>query len=263
MKARKITSLLLVLTMLSLGSFLVLPEGKGAGTRAGGAEVGKTLWDAEIAFQGTGAIDGVALGDADTSRAGNELVWASRDQKVYLGGYDDDGTFSYDDIWDSGGQQLTPAIGDLRADKPGNEIFVVGLSSGDEDVNPGDGIATVLSKSGTGWTAERAFTDAKLIHGCDVGDLDPTIPGEEAVAVTFSWQAVMIWWDNDHWNSSLIYQDMGDVRKVVIADLLPDSIHPGNEMVAVSRSGNVTIAYGSKDDWTVDVIYSNPAEPFA
>ncbi|MGA1793107.1 MAG: hypothetical protein ACMUHM_04080, partial [Thermoplasmatota archaeon] len=220
-------------------------------------------WKVSVPFQRTGALDGVAVGDADTARSGNELVWVSRDQKVYLGWYDTAGSFSYQDIWDSGGQQLTPAIGNLREDLPGNEILVVGLSSGTEDVDPGDGTATVLSKSGSGWTADRAFTEPKLIHGCDIGDIDPTIPGEEAVVVTFSFKAYMIWWDNDHWNSSFIFQDSNNVRKVYIVDVLPDSIHQGNELVAVSKSGNLTIAYGSKDGWTVDVIYSNPAEPFA
>ncbi|MGA1873361.1 MAG: hypothetical protein ACMUHY_06785 [Thermoplasmatota archaeon] len=220
-------------------------------------------WKANVPFEGTGAIDGVAVGDADVDREGNEIVWCARDQKVYLGYYDSSGAFSYQDIWNSGGQQLTPAIGNLREDLPGNEILVVGLSSGTEDVDPGDGTATVLSKSGTGWSAERAFTDEKLVHGADIGDIDPTIDGEEAVIVTFSFKAYMIWWDEDHWNSSFIFQDTNNVRKVVIADLLPDSIHPGNELVAVSKSGNLTIAYGSKDGWTVDVIYSNPDEPFA
>ena len=139
MRTGKLMSIVVVISFLSMGSLLMIPEGNGSPTRAGGSEEGKTLWEAETPFKGTAAIDGVAMGDADTARAGNELVWVSRDQKVYLGQYDNSGSFSYQDIWDSGGQQLTPAIGNLRDDLPGNEILVVGLSSGTEDVDPGDG----------------------------------------------------------------------------------------------------------------------------
>ncbi|MFW3146460.1 MAG: hypothetical protein ACMUIE_06580, partial [Thermoplasmatota archaeon] len=67
--------------------------------------------------------------------------------------------------------------------------------------------------------------------------------------------------EGGEWKSSLIFKDSGDVRKAVVADILPD--HPGNELVACSRSGNITLAYGTKDGWTTEVIYSNPAHPLA
>ncbi|MFW3147323.1 MAG: hypothetical protein ACMUIE_11010, partial [Thermoplasmatota archaeon] len=123
-------------------------------TRSGSEEM-ITLWDTDIAFQGTDPIDGIAIGDAVSSRDGNEMVWVARDGKTYLGYYDQaSSSWTYDDIWSSPGQQLTPAIGDMRPDLPGNEILVVGLSSGTEDENPGEGTATVLSKSGAAWSSE-------------------------------------------------------------------------------------------------------------
>ncbi|MGA1848805.1 MAG: hypothetical protein ACMUHB_05635, partial [Thermoplasmatota archaeon] len=249
--------------LIGAGAVLLVPDNIVDGaTRSEGVGNWNTIWEDDIVFMGTDPIDGVAMGNTDSDPE-TELVWVSRDQKTYLGHYDESGDFSYEAIWTAGGQQLTPAIGDLRPDIPGNEIIVVGLSSGTEDDNPGDGTATVLTKFGTSWNPERALTDTQLIHGADIGDLDPTIPGEEAVVTTFSHKAFLVWWDTDKgaWNSSEIFEEEGNVRKVVIADILPS--HPGNEMVAVSKAGNVTVAYGNKDDWTVDVIYSNPDEPFA
>ncbi|MGA1822519.1 MAG: hypothetical protein ACMUIG_08325 [Thermoplasmatota archaeon] len=217
-------------------------------------------WGAEIALTAGDAIDGVAIGEADPTNSGVEIISTSRDSGVYMTKYNDNTEeYQTEKIWTSGGQQLTPAIGDLRTDLPGNEILVVGLSSGTEDLNPGDGTATVLSKSGNAWNADQAFTTSKLIHGADIGDLDPTIDGNEAVITTFGWEAYLLWYDYEAevWETSFIFKDSHNVRKVVIADLLPDSIHPGNEMVAVSKSGNVTIAYGDHTDWTVETIYSD------
>ncbi|MEA3557942.1 MAG: hypothetical protein U9R75_01685, partial [Candidatus Thermoplasmatota archaeon] len=230
-------------------------------------------WEARYAFVGSDdleCIDGIAIGDVVSSHEGNEMVWVARDEKVYIGYYDDTTeSWTYDDIWNTPGQQLTPSIGDIRPDLEGNEILVSGLSSGTEEINPGEGTATVLSRSGATWNAERAFTFSRLIHGCDIGDVDPTIPGEEGILTTFAddgtgtGRAYMIWYDQNAnaWNSSLIFHDGYNVRKVVIADILTD--RPGLELVTVSKSGNVTIAYGGSDGWTYEVIYENPDEPMA
>jgi hypothetical protein len=108
-----------------------------------GSTMGQTIWDHQYPFIGTDAIDGISVGEVYTDKAGSESVITSRDGGVYLIYYDND-QWVKEKIWQSPGQQLTPAIGDLRPDKTGNEILVVGLSSGTEDENPGDGIATVL-----------------------------------------------------------------------------------------------------------------------
>ena len=235
-------------------------DGNGTTRSNGGGEI--TLWDSEIAFTAGGPIDGLAFGDADPNHDGIEAVTTSRDSGVYLTKYNNaTSEWETDEIWTSGGQQLTPAIGDLRTDIDGNEILVVGLSSGSEDVNPGEGTATVLTRDGASWTAENVFTTEKLIHGCDIGDLDPTIEGNEGVITTFGHETYQIWYDyeNEEWNSSLIHNDTGNVRKAVIADLIPD--HPGNEVVTVSKSGRVNIAYGNHtgnathSNWTNEVIW--------
>ncbi len=217
-----------------------------------GSTMGQTIWDHQYPFIGTDAIDGIAVGEVYTDKAGSESVITSRDGGVYLIYYDND-QWVKEKIWQSPGQQLTPAIGDLRPDKTGNEVMVVGLSSGTEDENPGDGIATVLYREGGSWVDERAYTDEKLIHGCAIGDLDPNHPGVEAVVTTFNYTALMVWWDDDHWNSSFIFDDSHNVRKAVIADLT--DAHDGNEVVAVSKSGNCTVAWGTAGNWTWERVY--------
>jgi hypothetical protein len=215
-------------------------------------------WEQNIAFRNTAAMDGVAVGEADPTHNGQEVITVDRNGAVNLVGFDEGtGSFEAEEIYKGGGQLLTPVVGDLKSGTAGNEILVVGVATGTEESNPGDGTATVLSRSGSTWTSELAYTEDKLIHGADIGDLDPTIPGNEAVVTTFSFNATMIWYDqaSSTWKSSHIFTDSHNVRKVYIADLLPE--RPGNEMVAVSKSGNVTLAYGNHTNWTVKTIHNS------
>ena len=273
METGRTAAFLIMSLMLAGGLFVNSPDMDVTAVEGAGNEEIVTIWDNEVIFEGSDdvrCIDGIAIGEVNPDHDGNEIVWVARNGNTYVGHYDDNtGTWTYDDIWNTPGQQLTPAIGDIRPDLEGNEILVSGLSSGTEEINPGDGTATVLSRSGASWNAERVFTFSKLIHGCDIGDVDPTIPGEEGILTTFAdpgtstGRVYMIWYDQEagEWNSSLIFHDGHNVRKVVIADILPE--REGLELVTVSKSGNLTIAYGGKNGWTYDVIYENPDEPMA
>ena len=245
----------LVIVLLLMSSSTMIYSYRQASAEAGesAGPAGHTIWESEVAFEGTDPIDGVAVGEVYTDLPGQETVITSRDGGVYLV-YRDQGRWVKERIWDSPGQQLTPAVGDLRPDREGNEILVVGLSSGTEDDDPGDGTATVLYREGGSWRFERAFTDTKLIHGCAVGDLDPSHPGIEAVLTTFNYTAVVLWWDGSEYRNELLFTDSHNVRKAVIADIAP--YHDGNEVVCVSKSGNVTLSYGTAGNWTSETIYS-------
>ena len=254
----------LIIGML-LGAALFLAFGQAgsdvhaAETRAGDdVQNTFTLWDSMEAYKGTDPMDGTAVGDALPDHPGNEIVTVSRDGNTYLSRFDEaSGAFLTETIWETPGQQLTPVIGDLKPGN-GNEILSVGLATGmEDDATPGNGTATVLTYSGGVWVPERAYTGPKLVHGADIGDLDPNIPGNEAVITTFSFEAYLLWWDTNssEWKTDLIYNDSHNIRKVVIADILPE--RPGNEMVAISRSGNVTLAYGTVGNWTVERIHKS------
>jgi len=180
-------------------------------------------------------------------------VITTRDNGVFLV-YKDGDQWIKENIWNPDGQQLTPAIGDLIPEKPGNEILVVGLSSGTEDDDPGDGTAVVLYKEDSVWKNIRAYTESKLIHGCDIGDLDPDHPGVEADLTTFNYTAVAMWWDGNEFQTEMMFKDSHNVRKAVIADIV--DYHEGNEVVCISKSGNATLAYGTAGNWTIETIYS-------
>lgn len=239
--------------MMVLTVWMIIPQDDEANAQEASTTMDLPIWTHEYPFLGTDAIDGIAVGEVYTDKPGEETVITSRDGATYVLYYEND-QWIKEKIWESPGQQLTPAIGDLRSDIDGNEILVVGLSSGSEDVDPGNGTATVLYRDGTSWTAERAYTDSKLIHGCAIGDLDPDNPGVEAVITTFNYTALMIWWDTDHWNSSFMYKDSHNVRKAVIADLTDE--HEGNEVVCVSKSGNATVSWIEDGNWTNILVYS-------
>ena len=261
-----VTALTMMMVASAFSILLIsLPEAEVEGAAT---EDMNTLWEHEVAFSVPGdpflkACDGIAVGEVYADRPGLETVFVSRNGWVYLSYYDQtSSTWMTDQLWQSPGQLLSPAIGDLRPDKPGNEIIAVGLSYGTEDApQGGNGTATVLVRETltSDWTPERAFTQPLLVHGCDIGDVDPTIPGNEAVVTTFNKTAVLIWWDNvtKTYQNSVIFPDSHNVRKVVIADILPE--RPGNELVAVSKSGNATLAYGNHTNWTWSRVYTGDA----
>ncbi|MEA3559851.1 MAG: hypothetical protein U9R75_11415, partial [Candidatus Thermoplasmatota archaeon] len=154
------TAAVLIMSLLLAGGLFVNSPNISA-VEEGNEEI-VTLWSSEVIFEGSDdveCIDGIAIGEVKPDHDGNEMVWVARDGKVYIGYYDDTTeSWTYDDIWNTPGQQLTPAIGNIRPDLEGNEILVSGLSSGTEEINPGEGTATVLSRSGATWNAGRAFS---------------------------------------------------------------------------------------------------------
>ncbi len=251
--------IMIMATMMVLTTFIVLGTGYSSAleTRADGPIDRTTLWEVETAYQTGGATDGVAIGELISSHDGDEAIVLSRDMGVYLTYFQTGtGTWYTEKIWTSPGQGLTPSIGDLMPDKEGNEVLVVGLSAGLEDAeDAGHGLATVLYREGGAWKSVNVFETDSLLHGCDIGDLDPIIEGNEAVVVGFTREAYSIWYDQSDstWHSSLICNDTGNLRKAIIADILPE--RAGNELVIASKSGKVLLAYGDANSWTVETIY--------
>jgi len=254
---RSVKEIFTVVLLLTAGLFLLPFEGKvTAETRGPLDNTLETMWDVAVAYQGIEPIDGVAVGELLSDHEGPEIITSSRDMGVYLNYYDtNSASWMKEKIWTSPGQVLTPAIGDLMPDKEGNEVLAVGLTSGIEgDEDEGAGLATVIYREGGEWRSVNVFEDDALIHGCAIGDLDPTIDGVEAVVVAFSKNATMLWYEGGGvWNSSHIYTDNGNLRKAVIADILPG--RPGNEVVIASKSGKALLSYGNHTNWTTEVIY--------
>ncbi len=255
---RKISIMIISVMMLFTTLTMLETEYSGAmEARSNGPIDRMTLWEVETAYQTGGATDGVAIGELLSSHDGDEAIVLSRDMGVYLTYFQTDtSSWHTEKIWTSPGQGLTPAIGDLMPDKEGNEVLVVGLSAGLEDADDaGQGLATVLYREGGSWQSVNVFNVTSLLHGCDIGDLDPTIEGNEAVVVGFTREAHSIWYDqsDSSWHSSLICNDTGNLRKAVIADILPE--RAGNEVVIASKSGKALLAYGDANNWTVETIY--------
>lgn len=206
----------------------------------------KVLFDHQVAYTAGDAIDGVEVADFDPEHPGLEIISVDRTLKV-TESYFLNGSWFSQTIWQSQGQMLTPAVGDLIPSHPGNEIIVVGISSGTEDEPAGGGITTLIYKEGNSWRTETIFQEEYLIHGATVGDLIPSHPGEEAVVTSFSGGVYLLWYDNGSWNSTRIYLDSGKARKAVIDDFIPEK--EGNEVAIVAKSGNLSVIYREEDDW--------------
>ncbi|MCD6110250.1 MAG: hypothetical protein J7K08_01040 [Thermoplasmata archaeon] len=206
----------------------------------------RVLFDHQVAYTAGDTIDGVEVADFDPDHPGLEIVSVDRTLKV-VESYYQNGSWISQTIWQSQGQMLTPAVGDLIPHHPGEELIVVGISSGTEDEPAGGGITTLIYKDGNSWRTETIFQEDYLIHGATVGDLIPHHPGEEAVVTSFSGGVYLLWYENNSWNNTRIYLDSGKARKAVIDDFIPEK--EGNELAIVAKSGNLSVIYREEGDW--------------
>jgi hypothetical protein len=141
-------------------------------------------WEATIAFQADTKLGGCAVGDLDSRYAGNEIAAVAVDGRVYVVRAWTDGWVT-ETVAELPGEGIQCAIGDVDASRPGNELVVVGMAAGTED-DGGAGAVHLVYLEEDGWKSERVLQDAALVHGVDVGDVDPAHPGNEIVITGFS-----------------------------------------------------------------------------
>lgn len=161
------------------------------------------VWKHEVAIDGSIKLGGVAIGDVDSSRPGNEIVAVGQDGSVQIA-WRKDGAWREVLIAQSSGELLQCAIGDVEPDVPGNEIVAVGMKSGAESAT-GAGIVYVLHRAqAQDWSLTPVFEDKALVHGVCVADMNPDRPGPEILAVGFSLAATLIESTPERWTATQI-----------------------------------------------------------
>lgn len=119
-------------------------------------------WRAVTVFQAPDKLGGCAIGDADPSRPGNEIVSVCRTGEVFLTWREGEGWRS-EPIARLPGEAIQVGIGDADPALPGEEIVAVGVVEGGED-DGGRGAATLIFRQGAQWKVERIFEDQALLH---------------------------------------------------------------------------------------------------
>jgi hypothetical protein len=148
-------------------------------TGSGTSWTATTLWT----DPGTPGLARVAVGDADPTRSGKEIVVGGDSNNIGLiwrSGDDWDGKVIFTDTDKIRGV----GIGDLDPTVSGNEIAVFGYSNK----------VTLLTRTGigTGWSAQTIFVDTGRSHDLALGEFDPNHIGQELVIGGYSNNLTMI-----------------------------------------------------------------------
>jgi hypothetical protein len=136
--------------------------------------------------------------------ATGEIVVASRHE----------GGFRAEVVARAGGEMIQLAVGDADRNRAGLEIVVVGMERGDEEAG-GNGAAHLVAWSGERWVCEQIAVSEALLHGVCIADLDPSLPGDEILAVGYANRALLIRRDADRWTTTAV-ADLGSRGKNAI-----------------------------------------------
>ncbi|MFT7170387.1 MAG: hypothetical protein ACI80K_003535 [Paracoccaceae bacterium] len=115
-------------------------------------------------------------------------------------------------------------------------------SGGDQDAQPawdGAPISSAISLDAS-YAVQVAYESDVRVNGVAAGDLDPTVPGDEIVAVDHLGRVHVIARVRGKFRHDLIATTGGELVQVAVGDLLPSV--PGDEIVAVG------VSKGTEDD---------------
>ncbi|MBE0433698.1 choice-of-anchor J domain-containing protein, partial [candidate division WOR-3 bacterium] len=191
-------------------------------------------WAARDSFAVNAGIYDLAIGDANNDGNANEILIPLNSstpspaiiRAVWTGAAWDTTRIEFSPITTA--YQRGVAIGDVRSDLPGNEIYV---ASG-----------TVLWSAhwnGVSWDTMHITTAVAGAYDVVVGDINPTLPGNEiAVVHGASSYQISVWnWDGLEWQGNA-YQfttsPYTGPNDIAIGDVLTDN--PGNEVIVTSAS---------------------------
>ncbi|HBP23422.1 MAG TPA: hypothetical protein DEA08_37295 [Planctomycetes bacterium] len=106
------------------------------------------------------------------------------------------------------------------------------------------------------WRVEVALDAGVTLNACALGDVDPTRPGPELVAVGGKGEVFVVWREGEGWGSTRALSTGGELVQVAVGDV--DPTRPGLEIVAVGASrggeddgtpGRATLIYRAGDQW--------------
>ncbi len=190
-------------------------------------------WSARDSFAVNAGVYDLTIGDADNDGNANEVlvpIYSSSPgpsliRAIWTGAAWDTTRI----IFSTTSYPRGAAIGNVRGDLTGNEVYVSGTST-----------LWMAHWNGAAWDTSTIYTGlASTIYDVEVGDVDASLAGNEVAAVhgSSSYQ-ISIWnWDGAAWQggawrfTSSTYSGPNDMA---IGDILTDN--PGNEIAVTAAS---------------------------
>lgn len=146
----------------------------------------------ETVWQAGTKLGGVALGDLLVERAGLEIAVVSAKGELWVLSRGPQG-WEAQMALSSAGELIQVAVGELLADRPGEEILAAGMARGGED-EPGPGATWLVGRQagGAGFEARQVLAPSALAHAVLVADQDPTRAGLEGLSAGFDRQLTLL-----------------------------------------------------------------------
>ncbi len=145
-------------------------------------------------------------------------------------------------------------VGDLDAERPGDELVAVGVNG---DVH-------MVWREGDGWGHELLATLSGEMIACAVGDVRADLPGNELVTVGMleggedgsgKGAAWLIRREGDGWDRELVCEDAALIHGVCVGDFDP---WPGDEILMVGFSLKARVASYRNGAWHVEAVCDLP-----
>lgn len=187
----------------ALGVILLAGCGEQSGEVAERREVADTIvwdgdgdWSSLIAAQTGEKLGGIAIGDVDPRKPGNEIVAVGESGAVHLVAFENK-AWTHEVIGQAPGEMVQVVLGEVDSNRPGLEIVVVGIAEGGED-DGGPGAAHVLFLDEGEWIMKEFHRSSALLHAACIAELDGTL-GAEVLLAGFSGDAVVMDLTDDGW----------------------------------------------------------------
>jgi hypothetical protein len=160
-----------------------------AGTRPSAeppALAANVIWEA-----GT-KLGGVAIGELRVERAGLEIAVVSGSGELWVLSRGPEG-WEAERALATEGELIQVAVGELLADRPGEELLAAGMARGSED-DPGPGATWLVARQagGAGFEGRQVLSPSALAHAVLVADQDPTRAGLEGLSAGFDRQLSLL-----------------------------------------------------------------------
>jgi hypothetical protein len=191
-------------------------------------------------------LGGCAVGDL-LPQPGNEVAVVSASGRMYVVGQG-----LVQEAGAAGGEMIQVAVGDLWPDRPGAELVAVGmLEGGEESGGPGSVWVSGWQPEREQFEARQVHVDSALVHAVAVCDLDPTVPGDEALVGGFSNSLTLLRFMPD---GAVLATEVGSTPAAA------KGMVPFRDGVAIAcRDGSLLVARPDGSGFDVERVFSAPA----
>jgi hypothetical protein len=217
-------------------------------------------WESERVLTDSALVHGVAVGDLDPTRPGNEILCVGYSNNATLvfregGAWETEvvatlGSAGKNAIAWKGGAAVGTSGGKILHVLRGRDAFsatTIDTAEGGQSRLGTDGTRLLSARDdgGLGLVEKRMRVDiykegAKL-RGAVLADLDASVPGVEAATAGYEMKVTLLVRKEGEWSGRTIFEDDARLHHLAAGELLPDS--PGLELVTCGYSKKLFVLY--------------------